>query len=149
MKKARLKCLCLIIVFFLFAVFGAGCGPAQIVGQWTTKNFALREAVSLNEPVNIDKIVNVGRDLGYEVMGVDEEVGVITFSRSSASAISNFLIRKADHLTLVISILEEGKRLRIESSSIGNFGSGGEQSARNAIALFKERLQNGKEAKLF
>lgn len=143
MKKRGIFLMFLVLVFLI-----AGCGPAIIAGQWTTKSFSFKEVVPLNESTDINKIVNIGRSLGYDVDGIDEEVGVITFSRSAASAMSNFLIRKADHLTLVVSILEGGKKLRIETSSVGNFGSGGEESARNAVALFKERLQEREHAKL-
>lgn len=129
-------------IFLILVFLIIGCGPAQIIGQWTTKTFALKDSITLppEKVIDLDTAEKTGRDLGYQVMGLDKDAGVITFSCSSASGISSFLIRKTDYTTLVVSVADRGKKVVMEMQTIGNFGRGGEEETKRAMTLFKNKL---------
>ncbi len=141
MKKAELKCL--IIAFFLLAVFAAGCGSIGTMispSESYSGEDSLVLPVALHADKNVDvNIINavaeVGNDMGFSVS--ERRAGMICLS-SSTSLFIGVMVGKSNYSKICIT--KEGDMLKLEVLVAGNFGTGGQQEAVTILGEFKKRL---------
>ncbi|MDE2179459.1 MAG: hypothetical protein KGJ40_01230 [candidate division NC10 bacterium] len=118
----------------------AGCGEIGMMAS-ETQSFHGKDSITLQIPRSdiLDVIAEVGKSLGYNVSSLDREAGTISLS-SGASLFTGVMIGKINNSTLQISSIEGGKKLGINVSLMGNFGTGDQEAATNLVGDFKAKL---------
>jgi hypothetical protein len=134
-RRATTFATCLCVGTFL-----AGCVEIGVLGS-PLKTFTGREILDL--PVRrtdiIDVVADVDKPLGYSVSHLDRGAGRIGLSAEAAPA-SFLLIGKISYATLTVQTEAEGKRLAIDVTTMGNFGTGDQDAATRLVSQFKAKL---------
>ena len=117
-----------------------GCGGELRLGG-KHQSFTGKESILLEDSRAdiLDIIAEVGKSLGYSVSALDKRANIISLSYSS-SRLALHLMGKMSSAKLTISLKNNGKRLDLDVTVFGNFGTGGQEAAMKLVNDFKAKL---------
>lgn len=129
----------LIIGFFIKSLIACG-GIGMTFSD--RQEFHGNESMIIENPrYNIlDIIADVGKSMGYNISGLNREHGYISLS-SSTRMTSMMLIGKMNRADLRIFVAEDGTKLNIQYSVLGNFGAGDYEAATQLVEDFKSEME--------
>ncbi len=129
----------LLLVLISFSLQSCAGVGAMVGGSVHTYQGEYSIQLSAQQDDILEAITTVGSSMGLEVSMIDKAKGKISLSNYGSPAESG-LIGKMTSQSIDVQVAEAGKKLQIQISVQGNFGSGTKEGGDKLFAEFKNKL---------
>ncbi|MEH6700304.1 hypothetical protein [Parasphingorhabdus sp.] len=130
-----------ILIAFITMLSLTACSSVGMIAS-PQREFNTTETLQLaSRPANfVDTVVEVGKSLNYEYAGGDRSKNIINFTDNTGLGMG-VLIGKVSQNRLTVSLAPDGRSVKFDLNSFGNFSTANEEKISERIGEFKNALQ--------